>query len=89
MGYFLAGKSYSKVNADNFKTGKLRGGDPRFFDPKAGGAYTDFSASNSMDLLEPKFDLDKRKPELTGAGKEIKEAFEINLSMILKLALVA
>lgn len=87
--YFLAGKSYSKVNTSDFKTDKMKGGDPRFFSPKAGSPYTDFSPSNSMNLLKPTFDLDKHISQLTQTGKDIRQAFEFNLQRIIKIALVA
>lgn len=55
--YFLAGKSYSKIDDDKFKTYRLKGGDPRYFAKINGrrGNYSDFSPSNSIDLLSPKF----------------------------------
>jgi hypothetical protein len=93
VGYFIAGKGYSKVNTDNFKTTKLRGGDPRSFNHDAtsghGGVYTDFKPSNAMDLAAPKFDLDKRISQYLPEGQKIKEAFEINIHRLIKTALVA
>lgn len=88
VNYFLAGKSYSKVNTSNFKTKKLRGGDPRFFDRRSGSPYTDFSASDGMDLLAPKFKLENRISDLLQEGKDIKEAFEIMLGRIIKIGMV-
>ena len=86
---FLAGKGYSKIETSAFKSNKLRGGDPRYFDPKAGHKYTDFDPNNSMDLLEPKFDMKKREEKLTGKKNEIIEAFERVLGRIIRTAMVA
>lgn len=86
VGYFLAGKSYSKIGTKDFKTNKLRGGDPRTF---VGGKYTDFTPSDNMDLTKPNFDLDKRISGYLQEGQNIREAFEINLPRLIKFALVA
>jgi len=55
ISYFLAGKGYSKINEDFFGTQRLKGGDPRFFSEKE--KYTDFQASDTINLLNPKFDV--------------------------------
>ena len=89
VGYFLAGKGYSKINTGDFKTKKLRGGDPRFFDRRSGSPYSDFEASNAMDLLTPKFDFGKRVSGLTQESKDIKEAFEINICRIIRNGIAA
>jgi hypothetical protein len=92
--YFLAGKGYSKIEDSAFKTTKMKGGDPRYFDDKAltsgrGSFYTDFQPSNTIDLLNPKFDLDKRVGKLTGREEEVREAFEGVLGRIIKISMVA
>lgn len=79
VGYFLAGKGYSKITTHRFKTHKMRGSDPRSF--KA-GKYTDFSPSNGMDLLNPKFDIDAAISKLLPQNESIKNAFSINLRKI-------
>ena len=89
VGYFLAGKGYSKINTGDFKTKKLRGGDPRFFDRRSGSPHSDFEASNAMDLLTPKFDFGKRVSGLTQESKDIKEAFEINICRIIRNGIAA
>ena len=78
VGNFLAGKSYSKIPANKFKTEKLKGGDPRFFAvPKP---YSDFSPSDSINLLSPKF-----KPvDLSGMKEELKHAFEVMLPKLIR-----
>jgi hypothetical protein len=85
--YFIAGKGYSKINTDLFKTYKLKGRDPRFFDNKSltsdnRSHYTDFQPNNSMDLLSPKFDLSKRVDKLIGQDNKIKDAFERAFDLI-------
>jgi hypothetical protein len=89
VGYFLAGKGYSKVHTGDFKTKKLRGGDPRFFDRRSGSPYSDFESSNAMDLLTPKFDLGKKLNDLTQESKDIKEAFEVRIWQIIKNGIAA
>jgi hypothetical protein len=94
VGYFLAGKGYSKIPTEVFKTKKLQGGDPRHFSQDAltenrRSFYTDFSASDSMNLLEPKFDLEKRISPYLKEVQEIKKAFGFGLTRITKTALIA
>lgn len=61
--YFLAGKDYSKIDSGYFKSKKLKS-DPRFFDQRSlidggGNFYTDFDHKNSIDLLNPVFNINK------------------------------
>lgn len=91
---FLAGKGYSKIEPSNFKTFELRGGDPRSFSSKAltkdkRSFYTDFSPSDAIDLLSPKFKMEKRLPKLLQEGQDIKKAFKFILPALIKIALVA
>jgi len=70
--YLLAGKDYSKISSEKFKTDK-RAKDPRSFDNRAltGGRksfYTDYSNKNGIDLFNPKIKLDRFK------DKYLKEA---------------
>src|SRR5690606_28940942 len=51
------------INSKKFKTHSMPK-DPRYFDdraltPKNNNHYTDFDEENSIDLLSPKFDIDK------------------------------
>jgi hypothetical protein len=86
--YFISGKGYSKINANMFKTYKLRGGDPRVFDRRSGSKYTDFSPSNSIDLLNPKINFDKEISKLTGRADFINMAFNVLLSKIIKTSMI-
>jgi hypothetical protein len=51
--YFHSGKSYSKIDKENFESAELEE-DPRNF--KSSEKYTDYSNRNSIDLLNPKFE---------------------------------
>lgn len=67
--YLLAGKGYSKISTDKFKTDK-RYKDPRFFDERAltkdkQDHYSDYDERNAIDLLAPKFDVEKAKQKLS------------------------
>jgi hypothetical protein len=86
IGFFVAGKGYSKINTKSFTTSKLQGGDPRYFDPKA-GKYSDFSASNNINLLSPNFDIDERASKLTGAKEKMTHAYVRVLGRIINTSL--
>jgi len=75
VAYVLAGKGYSKIPTNSFRTDK-RYSDPRYFDDRALTSksrhhYSDFEEKNSMDLLMPKFNLQSASKKILN---EIKKA---------------
>ena len=54
LSYFRCGERYNKLNNARFNNGKIVGGDPRHFEYKK---YSDFTASDHIDLLKPKFKI--------------------------------
>jgi hypothetical protein len=69
--YVLAGKGFSKIDSKKFSTDK-RYKDPRSFDNRAlteknTSHYSDFDEKNSIDLLLPKFNVDKAREKISGA----------------------
>lgn len=49
--YILLGKNYTTIDVDKFKTTYLESGDPRTFHDDVEDPYSDFSASDAVDLL--------------------------------------
>lgn len=54
LSYVRCGAKHNKLNNERFTSSRIQGGDPRYFEYKK---YSDFSASNHIDLIKPKFDL--------------------------------
>ena len=76
VAYFLAGKGYSKISAYQFQTDR-RKEDPRFLDDRAltkykRDHYSDYDEENSMDLLNPTFNIDAAKNKVL--VEEVKKA---------------
>lgn len=89
--YFLSGKGYSKIDKEGnkFKTYKIDGQDPRYFDkrvltPSKRNFYTDFNEKSSIDLLSPKFDTTALKDEIIPQQTEqLKQSFIRQLRRII------
>ena len=94
LGYFLAGKNYSKIEDGDFKSHRMNGGDPRSYSRGATqgtdrrSAYSDFDARNSINLLEPK-KMDLRMSTLLPENNATKVAAMNLRRIILQTALVA
>lgn len=83
--YFLAGKGYSKIDKDKFKSYHMNKEDPRRFDPKSLTSgnkyhYSDFDEEDSIDLFRPNFDITNIK------NKYQKKEGAVSLREIRKLA---
>jgi hypothetical protein len=87
--YFVSGAGYSKLEKDKFGTKKLPG-DPRTYHPKSienySNIYSDFDPDESIDLLKPKFKLNKLDPNSWGQNLS-REAIESEI-VFRKLALL-
>ena len=57
LSYVRCGERYNKLDNNKFMGGKLPKGDPRHFEYKK---YSDFKASDHIDLLKPKFKLNMK-----------------------------
>src|ERR1700722_14829378 len=84
ISYFVAGKSYSKIDTKDFKSHSLRS-DPRSFSAGAtkgtgkSGVYSDYDNRNSIDLLEPKKGMSVRISTLFPEDTAKKTAFNMSL----------
>lgn len=90
--YLLAGKSFSKIEPNKFKTDK-RYKDPRSFDNRAltdknTDHYSDYEERGSIDLLGPKFNLFTVDRKISKASTEIRKLIKalITPSTLIKFA---
>jgi hypothetical protein len=90
--YLLAGKSFSKISPEKFKTDK-RYKDPRSFDnraltPQSNSHYSDYDEKGSIDLLSPKFNLAKIQSKISKARAEVRQIIKafINPSSLIRIA---
>lgn len=82
--YFLAGKGFSKINTQQFKTNKSPT-DPRSFDnrsltPKNKDHYSDYNEKDSINLLAPKFNVAKAEAKISSAHQIIRNFIKAVLS---------